>query len=175
MPHKMRLFVAIDCGELKDYLLQLQKQIPDAELSFAKEFHLTLKFLGEVQPQNVDEIIGRLKNAKLKDFVFHLDNLSYFESHNKLNVLWIGISPEKDVLDLQKEIDGKLKNLFAKERDYKPHITLARVKNVHDKKDFIEKYSKIRVEKKEIKVNGFRLMQSTLASEGPMYEELRVF
>ena len=65
--------------------------------------------------------------------------------------------------------------MFKKEKDFKAHITLARVNYPEDKKQYLEQLKKIKIEKKKIEVNNFRLIKSTLNPKGPVYEDLAVF
>ncbi len=190
----MRLFIAIDFNELKDYFAKLQDLLPkNATLSFTKTFHLTLKFLGEVQPDKVETIINDLKNIKFRQFPVFLDSIGIFPSENYIRVVWIGLNPEEKIMELQQNIDESLKRLFkcqkskisdhaqkfykflTKEKDFKAHITLARVKYPEDKKSFLEQLRKIKIENKKIEIKDFRLIKSTLNPKGPVYEDLYVF
>lgn len=172
----MRLFIAIDFNELKDYFVELQTLLPkNAKLSLTKTFHITLKFLGEVQPEKVEMIINNLKNIKFEAFSVHLDSIGIFPTENYIRVVWVGIKPEDKTLELQKQIDEMLDKLFKKEKDFKSHITLARVKYPDDKKAFVEQLKKIKIENKKIEIKNFRLVKSTLTPKGPIYEDLEVF
>lgn len=172
----MRLFIAIDFNELKDYLSGLQKLLPsNARLSLTKDFHLTLKFLGEVQPNDVEKIILALKNVNFHKFEVFLDSIGIFPTENYIRVVWIGLNPEEKVIELQGNIEKSLEKMFRKEKDFKAHITLARVREPEDKKSFVEHVKKIKVESKKIEVKYFRLVKSTLTSQGPVYEDLAVF
>ena len=172
----MKLFIAVDFNELKDYFNELQRLLPkNAKLSLIKTFHITLKFLGEVQPDDAEKTIELLKKIKFGAFAVHLETIGIFPTENYIKVVWVGLNPEKKVLELQRMIDESLKGLFKKEKDFKAHITLARVKYPEDKKQFLEQLKKIKIEKKKIEVNNFRLIKSTLNPKGPVYEDLAVF
>lgn len=172
----MRLFIAIGFNELRNYFIELQNRLPkNARLSLTKTFHLTLKFLGEVQPDKAEKVANILKNIKFKHFSVHLDSIGIFPTENYIRVVWVGLKPEDKVLELQKNIDESLKELFKKEKDFKAHITLARVKYPEDKKSFVEQIKRIKVESKKIEVKDFRLVKSTLIREGPVYEDLGIF
>ena len=172
----MRLFIAIDFNELRDCFIEAQKLLPkNAKLSLTKTFHLTLKFLGEVQPDKAEKIINILKNIKFRQFTVFLESIGIFPSENYIRVVWVGLKPEDKVLELQKNIDEALKELFKKEKDFKAHITLARVKYPEDKKQFLEQLRKIKVDNKKIEVKDFKLIKSTLNPKGPVYEDLAVF
>ena len=172
----MRLFIAINFNELRDYFIGLQGILPkNAKLSFVKSFHLTLKFLGETQPDKTEKIVEILKTIKLEPFPVFLDSIGIFPTENYIRVVWVGLKPEDRILELQNKIDEALKPLFRKEKDFKAHITLARVKYPEDKKAFVEQIKKIKVENKKIEVKDFRLVKSTLSPKGAVYEDLGMF
>ena len=157
----MRLFIAIDFNELKDYFVYLQDLLPrNAKLSLTRTFHITLKFLGEVQPDKAEKAVEILKNVKFGPFSVFLDSIG---------------KPEDRILELQNKIDEALKPLFRKEKDFKAHITLARVKYPEDKKAFVDQVKKIKVENKRIEVKDFRLVKSALSPKGAVYGDLALF
>ena len=172
----MRMFIAIDFNELENYLTELQAQLPHgAKLSMAKSFHLTLKFLGDVQPDNAGEIVHNLKKIKFKKFTVEPDSIGFFPKEDRIKVVWVGLRPEGKITDLQQQIDDSLCKLFKKEKDFNAHITLARVKYPEDKKSFVEQINKIKVENRKMEIKDFRLVRSTLTYQGPVYEDLEVF
>lgn len=172
----MRLFIAIDFNELKDYFLGLQKSLPkNAKLSLTKSFHLTLKFLGEVQPDKVEKIVESLKRIKFEPFNIFLDSIGSFPTENYIRVIWVGLNPEDKIMELQQNIDESLKPMFRKEKDFRAHITLARVKYPEDKKQFLEQLKKIKVEENKIEIKDFRMVKSTLSPKGAVYEDLAIF
>ena len=172
----MRLFIAIDFNEFKDYFVELQSRLPkNVRLSCTRTFHITLKFLGEVQPNIGENIIHILKNIKFHAFSVFLEGIGTFPSENNIRVIWVGIKPEDKILELQKQIDESLKPLFKIEKEFKAHITLARVRYIENKKDFVEQLKRIKVENKKIEIKNFRLINSTLTPKGAVYENLMVF
>ena len=176
----MRLFIAIEIPEeIKDYLCGIQQEIANSKnkirLVNKGSMHLTLKFLGEVQPPKLDDIKNNLKKITFKPFSVVLDNIGVFPNEGYIRVVGVGLKPEEPVLELQKSIDENLKKLFKKEEDFKPHLTIARVKYIEDKKQFVDKLKRIKVDNKKIDVNNFKLVKSTLTPNGPIYEDLEVF
>jgi len=176
----MRLFIAIEIPEdVKEYISELQKQIDTAnnKISLVNKdnIHLTLKFLGEVQTNDIETIKESLNKVKVKSFSVNLNDIGVFPNENYIRVIWVGLKPEETILELQKNIDGSLKNLFKKEKDFKTHLTLARVKFINNKEDFIGQLKNIKVENKRIDISNFKLVKSTLTPEGPVYEDLDVF
>jgi 2'-5' RNA ligase len=170
----MRLFIALNFNELKDYFAELQKQIPkeDVKLTLPKDFHLTLKFLGEVGDSKIDEIKKLLSEIKLKPFDAKITTIGFF-TEQFIRTIWIK-AEAKEIIELQKQIDEKLISLFKKEKDFEPHITLARVKFVKDKNAVIEQTKKIKTTEKTVKIKDFELVKSVLTPEGPVYEVLSI-
>ena len=168
----MRIFIAADIpNNIKSILHNLQKQIVDnVKITLVKpeNMHLTLKFLGEVDKNILDEARIRLKDVKFKPFDVSLDNLGVFPHENYMRVLWIGVKGR--VNELSNKIDPALADLFPKEKKFHAHITLGRIKFISDKLNFKERL-KIRVEG-SFKVNSFRLIRSELTENGPRYEIL---
>ena len=79
------------------------------------------------------------------------------------------------MLHLQKSIDAVLSPLFKKEKDFKAHITLARVKFIEDKANFMKMLGNIMVEKRKIEVNEFLLVKSELKPAGHIYTVIAKF
>lgn len=180
----MRLFIAIEIPEeIKDYLCEMQQEIGGSRdnsknkisLVTKDNMHLTLKFLGEVQPNRLDDIKNNLKKITFEPFSIVLDNIGVFPSEDYIRVVWVGLKPEEPVLELQKNIDETIKKRFKKEKGFKPHLTIARVKYIEDKKQFIDKLKQIKAYNKKIEVNNFKLVKSTLTPKGPIYGDLGIF
>ena len=65
----MRLFIGIDFDALRDYFINIQKQIKvEGKIKFTTSFHLTLKFLGEVP----DLLVNKIRENFLKLNLNHL-------------------------------------------------------------------------------------------------------
>jgi len=174
----MRLFIAIDTPEdVKEYLVIVQKQIEDKnnKIKFVNSFHLTLKFLGDVQSNNLEEIKNNLKKITFNTFPVVLDDLGVFPNESYIRVIWVGLKPEEQIIELQKDIDENLKNLFKKEKNFKPHLTLARVKLIKDKEKFIDKLKNLQVKKLSFEVNSFSLIESKLTPKGSIYNTLETY
>ncbi|MFH0868346.1 MAG: RNA 2',3'-cyclic phosphodiesterase [Candidatus Woesearchaeota archaeon] len=176
----MRLFIAIEVpDDVKGYLSAVQEKIKnDAANKIScvnkNQIHLTLKFLGEVHADKIEAIKTALKTITFDPFSVCLDKIGVFPSEKYIRVVWVGLKPEEPVLELQTSIDENLKKLFKKEKSFKAHVTLARVKYIEDKEKFINKLKNIKVENKKININSFILVKSTLTPKGPVYEDLEV-
>ena len=173
----MRLFIAIDLKELKDYFTEIQKQMPSdiAKLKLVKSFHLTLKLLGETD--KMEEVRAALSKVKFKPFKLKLaKKLGVFPSESYIKVVWVGLEGNDELKKMQKQIEEVLESFhFRKDFEFMPHLTLARVNFINDKQKFMEKIKSIKVEPKEVMVKEFKLIKSELTKEGPVYEEKGVF
>ncbi len=174
----MRLFIAIELEELADYFKQLQEKIPKVKATFPKQFHLTLKFLGEVEESKAGKIKEILGKIDFSHFKMKLSNTGVFPNEKFIRVVWVGLEDGEKITGLQQNIEDSLEGMFKKEkRGFSPHITLARIKFIEDdkKEGFVEAIKSIGIEQKEVEVKSFKLIKSTLTKEGPVYEDLEVF
>ncbi|MCX6708457.1 MAG: RNA 2',3'-cyclic phosphodiesterase [Candidatus Woesearchaeota archaeon] len=167
----MRLFIAFDASKAKEQILAIQKQLTGATLT--KSFHLTLKFLGEVTPAKAEEIKNKLKTVQFKPFTAKLNGTGVFPNENFIRVVWIGLEPKETICELQKKIEEALHGMFEKEKDFQPHITLARVKS--SDQQFADKVKNLKVEPVSFAVKEFKLIESKLEREGPVYTDVEKY
>lgn len=171
----MRLFIAIDLDQ-EDYFKQIQGQIPEARATYPKMFHLTLKFLGEIDKK--EEIIKALDKIKFKPFRLKTTKIGIFPSEDYIKVVWLGLEENNDLIRLQEDIEKALESFnFKKDHNFHPHITLARIKFIKQdqKKEFIDDLKQIKFAEKEFEVNEFKLIKSELTKQGPVYEDVEIF
>lgn len=176
----MRTFIAIEMPkEIKEILLEAQKQIntEKAKIRPAKAFHLTLKFLGEVEEKKIEDIKSALKEIKFEKFNTALTEIGVFPNESYIRVVWAGLDDSKGkIKKLQQEIDEKFQKLgFKKDTRFHPHVTLARVKFVKDKQDFIKDLKEMKIKKESFQITEFKLIKSILTPEGLVYEDLASF
>jgi len=178
----MRCFIAIDLPEkAKKELISVQKQIksknPDIKAVFVKPkvLHINLKFLGETDDAQAKKIKNALKKLKFEPFKIKLSQAGVF-TPQFIRVLWVDVSPKEQLVRLQQDIDSMLeKEGFKQERRFEAHITLARIKFVKDKFEFVKNIEKIKVKPIEFEIKNFSLKKSTLTPEGPIYEDVIKF
>jgi len=168
----MRLFIALDFPEM--YFKELQDKLPDFKGTRPKVFHLTLKFLGEVEENKVDHIKDSLSKIKFEPLTVTINHLGFFPDEKYIKVVWAGVKEPEPVNTLQINIDNALEQLFKKDSRFHQHITLARVRYMANKETFVQKIKQIKVEK-EFPVNNFKLIKSTLTPNGPVYEDIAVY
>ena len=168
----MRVFISLNIPkEIKKEIKKIQNKLPEFNGKITEEnnLHLTLKFLGEISEQRVEEIRKKLRKINFRKFKSSFDFLGVFSSSSEefIRIIWVHLT---NCENLQKKIDNSLEDLFEKEKRFMSHLTIARVKNIKDKQNFAERINKINFEKREFEVSKFCLMKSTLFRDGPKYE-----
>jgi 2'-5' RNA ligase len=134
----MRLFVAIDLPDsvkqqLEEIVTELSTCRADVRWVRSDSMHLTLKFLGNVAPQElveIDRVLSRIV-ATTQPTQGRLRNVGSFPHLRRPRVLWIGVETDNGMLSsLQTDLDAALAKIgFSKEnRRFRPHITLGRIR-----------------------------------------------
>ena len=109
----MRTFIALEFDkELKNKLGSIQYKLKKNSITgrwvYVDNFHLTLKFLGTTNPQNVDKIKATLGDIakSFSSMSFFLDKLGFFPGKDKLRVVWVGIDGDVEILEkLRQDIE----------------------------------------------------------------------
>ena len=164
----MRTFIAIDTPEeISNHLKELQKEITE-KATFPDKFHLTLKFLGEIKEKEVEAIKEILSKIKFKPFKLKLNKIGVFPNEKRINVVWISFKDNRDLINLQNDVH-KATIDHKQDHPFSPHLTLARIKSVKDKKWFLDSLKHIKIKELEFTVDRFKLIKSELTPEGPVY------
>ncbi|MCK4669691.1 MAG: RNA 2',3'-cyclic phosphodiesterase [Nanoarchaeota archaeon] len=170
----MRLFIAVKISEeVQEELIRLQKEIDQEGLKLPKEFHVTLKFLGDIDENDLETLKTRLAEIQFNKFKLTLDGLDVFQP-KRIRVIHIRTTPEAQIKDLFEKIHKATEDIKL-DHTFRSHLTIARVKFLHDRKAFLEKIKPIKPKPIEFDVNAFYLIKSTLAGDGPIYEDLAEF
>lgn len=160
----MRVFIAIELdNEVKKFLHNVQEEVKTRSLkgNFTRynNFHLTLKFIGNVTQKQIDNLMNLIDEvaSKVQPFTFKISDIGVFKRSNK-SIVWLGISKGKNNLQyLSNNLEDVVESYdFEKDnRKFKPHITLAREVVFSD-----EGIINIPLYDKEIEVNSISLMLS---------------
>jgi len=193
----MRTFIAVDLSdEIRAEIKEIQKQFVDLEihdklkLKFVNPWqaHQTVKFLGNVPEDKVEEIKRALAEISQKPFDIELRGVGFFpeaslEKARNLRVVWIGMEKgEEELKLLQEEAELKMHALgFPREKRFSAHVTICRVKMVSraGAKDEIRQVLKKIAELRDVEVGKMladevKLKHSTLTPKGPIYEDVYV-
>jgi len=172
---KERLFVSIDIPEgIKKEILKIQNKLPEfqGKKTTPENLHLTLKFLGEIDEKNTIELKKRLGKIKFNGFETKISEIGVF-SPQHVRIIWLKLN---NCEKLQKNIDYGLKGLFKEEVRFMSHLTIARVKNVNNRKIFLDELKKIELPKNvSFLVDLFYLKKSKLRPDGPIHTILEEY
>ena len=166
----MRLFTAI-CfdDETKNALFSAGKEaekLSSGNFTKKENLHLTLVFIGETEREN--EIKSALSEIEFPSFEIKTEGIGLFEK----GILYIGTEKNEKLEKLQKTVFEKLKTLGLEieEREYVPHITLAR--KFRPEEDFSGAEIIKRLPEKPVCVNRISLMKSERIGGELKYTEI---
>ncbi|HVP99934.1 MAG TPA: RNA 2',3'-cyclic phosphodiesterase [Candidatus Thermoplasmatota archaeon] len=176
-----RGFIAIEipaAPSIIDFENAIAKTSADVKLVEPENIHLTLKFLGDTNEEQIDAI-GRVIEesvAGIKPFMLTLKGTGVFPNERYIKVVWVGIVNGDNLSRIAQAIDQKLEPLgFTKERrGYSAHLTIGRVRTAKNKDQLltvIQKYQEKEFLQKEIQ--AVALKKSDLTPQGPIYTTLR--
>jgi 2'-5' RNA ligase len=180
----MRLFVAFDLpsavrNALATLAQRLKSECRAARWVRSESMHVTLKFLGETDPQKLPEIraaLAPIRSAQPVAMDFRV--LGFFPNEFKPRVLWCGVQATANLAELARAVAEALEPLgFAREtRTFSPHLTLARLEpddaleNLVRAADALKSYDFGATRESE-----FHLFASVLKPSGAQYSKLAAF
>jgi len=141
----MRAFVAIDASdEIRAELARVQQELArcPAKVKWVtpQNVHLTLKFLGDVAPEAVEQVAAAMAAASGGGAVpFAVEGLGSFPPRGRPRVLWAGVSAGADAVSrVQVKLEAALRPLgFKQEHRFVPHLTIGRVKSPRGAQELI--------------------------------------
>ena len=184
---QIRSFIAIELPDnVKKALYRIQSLLKSGgqfPVKWVDPFsvHLTLKFLGNINPDNIEQITRAMEEASrgIPPFLLEINGLGVFPNPRRVQVIWVGISGEVERLSqLQQCIESNVSPLgFPTEsRQFKPHLTLGRVREratPGERENLGRHISAIKpVETYSFKVDSVHLMRSQLTREGAVYSRI---
>ncbi len=178
----MRCFIAIELPETaKTALFDLQRDLAKcgSDVRWVKpdNIHLTLQFLGDIEENIVESIIGSIKGTCCKHSAFKLEiaGINVFPNLRSPSVLWVGLGSHEYLSAIQMDIETKMTSLGIKpeNRRFIPHLTLGRFKSSSGKNNLLDIVKLKRSAKFGlIKVNSVSLMRSNLGRTGATYSTI---
>jgi 2'-5' RNA ligase len=125
-----RLFVALEIPrEAALSLSLLRGGLHGARWIDVENYHLTLRFIGDVDAPTADELVHALDRVRRSPFSLSLVGMGSFGS-KKPHSIWAGVSASPDLIALQAEIERICQRLRLRPdpRKFTPHVTLARLR-----------------------------------------------
>jgi 2'-5' RNA ligase len=175
----MRLFVSIDLDGLDEAVAAVQEPLSAAsglDLVAPEQAHITLKFLGEVAEQGIDDIEAALEDAvrtaAVRPFSITFEGLGAFPSTEYIRVVWLGVGEGTEELTrVYEAIERRLieEGFEPESHEFTPHVTLGRMRHGGGKKTVQRALETEGVTAGSMQVTDVRLKESLLTDDGPVY------
>ncbi len=165
----IRLFTAIDLpADIQDRLYEMGREIKGARSVPRQQLHLTLKFIGEVPKDRLPAIQEALAAVSAAPFSLALQGLGRFPARGPARIVWAGCRAESRLQQLFSALEETLEPLAItrEEREYFPHITIARLKipSPAAVREFLAHHAAFAAEPFAVKC--FSLYSSRLSAQG---------
>jgi RNA 2',3'-cyclic 3'-phosphodiesterase len=183
MSEQIRSFIAFDMknDNVLNRLAAAQKMLiqtnADLKLVEPANIHITLRFLGSINPDMVEKVYAIMKNIKFGPFNIRLSGLGVFPTLNYPRVVWAGITDgAHELTSIFEQLEPQIHELgFAPDPNgFTPHLTIARVRSGANKQRLVDL-----VQRQEnydfgiIRADCLRLKKSQLSPKGPTYSTLK--
>ncbi|MCI9867961.1 RNA 2',3'-cyclic phosphodiesterase [Rhizobium skierniewicense] len=135
-----RLFTALEIPRNAAMSLSLLRGgLPGARWIDVENYHITLRFIGDIDGRTADEVVNRLDRIDRPEFQVNLTGIGSFGS-KKPHSIWAGVSASAEMNALQSEIERMCQRLGLPPdpRKFTPHVTLARLR--HSRLDDVVHY-----------------------------------
>ncbi len=171
----IRLFTAIDLHEpVKAQLAGLINPALAVRWTPRQQYHITLRFLGDTDPEHFSLVQRTLKEIEAQRFTLHTGAIDAFPSRKNPRVIILRLEACHEFFRLQQNIQQALQQIgFPPDnKPFQPHITLARQKGARTKNidAFFAGYDASAIQ--PFLVSEFHLYESTLSSAGAIHKKL---
>ena len=162
-------------ASVADALAEAVSQRPRVAWVRPANYHITLRFLGEIDPMSTVRLeeAARQAASEIRPFTVSLDRLGCFPTPERPRVLWVGGPAADPFAMLRDALDAELQSLgWPSERpDPLVHVTLGRVKS--GRFGNVEReLAGLKMPRIEQRIGGLTLMESRLSARGAQYEPL---
>ena len=173
-----RLFVAIRPPQAAlDLLVDTMEDGPELGWVAEDNIHLTLRFIGEVERWQANDIADALARVRFPPFEIAIRGTGRFDRKGGGGALWAGIEPKKPGAELAAKVDRACVSagLEPERRAFHPHVTLARWRRggAAAAEAFERRHSDLA--SAPFAVEEFILFESHLSRQGAHYEEAARF
>ncbi len=174
----IRLFVALQIPDASgDSLRGLCAGVPGARWVNPEQFHITLRFIGEVDGRTARAAMEELGQITMPSFPVELHGVGTFGDKRKAHSLWAGVRPSGMLTRLHDKIDGAMARigLPPDRRKFTPHVTLARLNNAPSERLCAYLAHHGLATPPSFTCEGFTLFSSFLSSNGAIYTPERIY
>jgi len=180
-----RTFIAIktEAGEkMRDCISHSRTCLRGERIKWVSpvQLHFTLAFLGDTSLKQVNltgQMLSRVVAAYDAPLVQY-KGLGLFRNIKDPRILWIGLDIDPVIRKMKAELDRELKDLGFRidRKDFRPHLTLARIKRMQDKEALEDLWHADRdYYFQESTIRQLTYYESVLSAEGPTYKVIKNF
>jgi 2'-5' RNA ligase len=130
-----RLFTGVEIPpDIVQALSSLRGGLPGARWIDPENYHLTLRFIGDVDDATAHEVASLLGRVKRSAFELHMDGLTSFGGRKPRAVV-ANVAPSPALMEAQAEQERLFQRmgLEPEGRKYTPHVTLARLRESYNR------------------------------------------
>jgi len=169
----LRIFAGIALPEnVREQLAGLRAGLQDARWVEPRDYHMTLKFIGEVDEGMAEDMNAALSAVRAAPPNVAIEGVGCFESRNKVRAVWAGVAPDDPLSALRGRIETAVAQAGgpAETRKFKPHVTLARLKRAPlvGVQPYLQAHDGLRLT--PFTPPSFQLFRSHLGKKGAHYE-----
>ena len=175
----IRLFVALKIpDEVKEKIfsyLETVSNFSDFRWEQKEKIHLTLKFIGDVREELLQNILDEMEFVKeYYSFNCETSKFGFFFRNSEPIILWSNLDTDESILSLVNELNERLKkfDIEIEKRKFRGHLTLLRIKKRVDE-EFIRKIKEFKFDPIKFNANQVALIQSYLKPGGSEYKVLK--
>lgn len=178
----MRIFIGFGVSdEIRAQITKIQQKIADSGASIKlvelENLHFCLKFIGETS-SNLIKIEKSLEKVAENTQIFniHIAGIWVFPRFSRINVIWAGVGGGKEnLINLAQKIEEELieAGFRASDKEFKPHLTLGRVKSGKNREKLVEILQEL--EKSvigDMEIDKISIYGSIITEKGPIYKKI---
>jgi RNA 2',3'-cyclic 3'-phosphodiesterase len=180
----LRVFFAVELPEevrsrAGEHISDLRNRLPEVRAGWERpeKLHITLKFIGEVEPEASAALARAAERAAaaLSPFHFVIQDAGAFPVRGLPRVLWLGVQDASGSLarlhkSLEQECEGA--GFPCEERPFHPHLTIARLRRPEGARALAALHQEKGFAPADVFVADVLLLQSELTPAGSRYTEL---
>jgi 2'-5' RNA ligase len=180
----VRAFLAFDIShDAVERLMVAQDELrntrADVGLVAKENLHFTVKFLGDVPDEAVDDVDARVAGLKLAPFEVLMEGLGVFPDFQRPRIVWAGVSAsdEPAIISTAEAVIEALDGIGKpEERDFLAHVTIGRVKSSRNIEELVA-FARANAKRDfgRTKISSLKLKSSLLTPSGPIYKDVREY
>lgn len=185
MVEPIRSFISFDIENevVLDKIAEIQNLLnktgANLNLVRSQNIHVTIRFLGNIQPLMVEKIFDAMKEIQFTPFDIKINGVGAFPHLQHLRVIWVGMTEGADEMrNVFSQLEPRLRKLgFAADRKgFSPHLTIARIRSGRNKDELV-KFIKANAQHEFgiVRAGCLRLKRSDLTPDGPIYSTLKEY